>query len=92
MDTIGDGCCPVSEPCGRCVIEAVLSVDERGQVVLPKELRMRAGIGAGEKLAAIGWEKEGRICCIMLYPVKQLEEPVKAMVAPMFRDLLKGGE
>jgi len=31
-----------------------------GQMVLPKELRDRAGIKGGDKLALIGWEKEGR--------------------------------
>lgn len=83
-----DECPHGPESCGKCTIEAVVSVDDRGQLVLPKELRVRAGIGAGDKLAAIGWEKDGRICCIVLYPVKHLEEPVKAAVAPMFRDLI----
>jgi len=31
-----------------------------GQMVLPKDLRDRAGIKGGDKLAVIGWEKEGR--------------------------------
>lgn len=82
-----DSCCTVPSASGRCTIEAVLSVDERGQMVLPKELRIRAGIGAGDKLAAISWERDGKICCIMLYPVEQLAEPVKAIVAPMIKDL-----
>jgi antitoxin PrlF len=81
-------CCSVPQPGGRCTIEAVLSVDERGQMVLPKEMRIRAGIKAGDKLAAISWERDGKICCIMLYPAEQLDEPVKAVVAPMLRDLL----
>ncbi len=34
-------------------IEAVVSVDERGQMVLPKELRQRAGIGPGDKIALV---------------------------------------
>jgi antitoxin PrlF len=87
-DTNQDPCCTVPQPSGRCTIEAVLSVDERGQMVLPKEMRVRAGIKAGDKLAAISWERGGKICCIMLYPVGQLDEPVKAVVAPMIRDLM----
>jgi AbrB family looped-hinge helix DNA binding protein len=34
-------------------VEAVLSVDERGQMVLPKDVREKAGINTGSKLALI---------------------------------------
>ena len=44
-----------------CKVEAVVPVDERGQMVLPKDLRQRAGIGAGAKLAIMAWEREGEI-------------------------------
>jgi len=42
-------------------IEAIVSVDERGQMVLPKQTRARAGIRAGDKLALVGWRK-GTAC------------------------------
>ena len=42
-----------------CRVEALLGVDERGQMVLPKELRDRANIKAGDKLAVVSWEKDG---------------------------------
>jgi AbrB family looped-hinge helix DNA binding protein len=32
-------------------VESVLTIDERGQMVLPKDLRGRAGIKPGDKLA-----------------------------------------
>lgn len=46
---------------GSCKVDSLVSVDERGQMVLPKELRDKAGIKGkgGEKLAVITWEKEG---------------------------------
>lgn len=75
-------------PVHGCRVEAVLSVDERGQMVLPKDVREKARIRAGDKLALIGWEQDGKICCIMLYPVEQFSEPVKAVMAPMIKDLL----
>ena len=34
-------------------IESVISVDERGQMVLPKDLRERAGIQPGDKMALV---------------------------------------
>lgn len=42
---------------GCCKVESVVSVDHRGQMVLPKEIRDRAKIRAGDKLAIIGWRK-----------------------------------
>ena len=38
---------------GCCKVESLISVDERGQMVLPKDLRDKAGIKPGDKLAVI---------------------------------------
>ncbi len=61
-----DECCsmPSGETC--CKVEALVSVDERGQMVLPKELREKANIRPGDKLAVTSWEKDGKVCCITL--------------------------
>ncbi|MDI6718232.1 MAG: HgcAB-associated protein [Methanomicrobiales archaeon] len=88
MKETGESCCPVPGPLSRCTLEAILSVDERGQMVLPKELRARAGIAAGTKLAAVGWEKNGEVCCIMLLKVERLNESVKTVVGPMVNGVL----
>jgi len=57
-------------------------------MVLPKELRERAGIRAGDKLAVASWEKDGVICCITLTRAEELTEMVKAAVGPVMRDIL----
>lgn len=49
---------------------------------------MRAGINPGDKLAAVSWEKDGKVCCIMLISVDQLSEPVKTVVGPMLKETL----
>jgi antitoxin PrlF len=77
-----------SIPACRCSVEAILSIDERGQMVLPKDLRMRAGIGPGDKLAAVGLEREGRICCIVLIPAEQLAGPIRDVVGPLVKEVL----
>jgi AbrB family looped-hinge helix DNA binding protein len=62
---------------GRSVshqIEAIVSIDERGQMVLPKETRNRAGIRAGDKLALVGWRKGDRVCCLSLVKVEEMTE------------------
>ena len=77
------------ESCGpSCAyrVEAVLAVDERGQMVLPKEVREKAGIGSGDKLALISWERDGSICCLALMKVENLSDMVKGVLSPMMHD------
>lgn len=77
-----------SVPCGcspgsGCRIEGVLAVDERGQMVLPKDVRERAGIRTGDKLALISWEKNGSICCLALIKADSLSGVVKDLIGPL---------
>jgi AbrB family looped-hinge helix DNA binding protein len=71
-----------------CKVEAMVSVDERGQMVLPKELREKAGIRAGDKLAITSWEKDGTIYCISLTRAEDLTSMVKATLGPMMKEIL----
>ncbi len=66
-----------------CRVEAVLSIDERGQMVLPKDVREKAGIKSGDKLALIGWEKNGTVCCLALMKVENLSGIVKEVLGPL---------
>lgn len=70
-----------------CQVEAIVSVDEKGQMVLPKAVRERAGIRPGEKLALIGWQKEGQICCLGLIKAESLAEMVKHLLGPLMKDI-----
>ncbi|HYA33533.1 MAG TPA: HgcAB-associated protein [Candidatus Bathyarchaeia archaeon] len=70
-----------------CKVEAVVSVDERGQMVLPKELRERAHIRSGDKLAAVSCERHGEVCCISLIKVEELSATVKGFLGPIFSEL-----
>lgn len=72
-----------------CKVEALVSVDDRGQMVLPKELREKANIRAGDKLAVMSWEKDGRVCCISLTKVEELTDMVKAVLGPVMTEILK---
>ena len=72
-----------------CKVESIVSVDERGQMVLPKEIRERAKIGAGDKLDVISMEKDGKICCLSLIKVEKLESMVKSMLGPVMDEVLK---
>jgi AbrB family looped-hinge helix DNA binding protein len=61
-------------------IEAIITVDERGQMVLPKETRARAGINAGDKLALVSWSKNGRVCCLSLVRAEEMAETIGEML------------
>jgi len=73
---------------GCCAVEALVSVDDRGQMVLPKDLRKKAGIRAGDKLAVSTWEKDGKVCCISLIKVDHLDAMVRRILGPVVKDIL----
>jgi len=73
---------------GCCVVEAIVAVDERGQMVLPKELRDKAGIKAGDKLAVTSWKKDGEVCCITLMKAGNLGGMVRTMLGPVMKDIV----
>ena len=64
MEREPDSCCSADATC--CRVESIITIDERGQMVLPKEIRDKAHIRSGDKLAIVGWEEDGEICCISL--------------------------
>jgi len=72
-----------------CKVEAVASVDERGQMVLPKEIREKANIKPGDKLAVVVWEKAGKVCCINLIKVDEFAGMVKNLLSPMMEEMSK---
>ncbi len=84
---LGDYCSVIGE--GSCRVAALVSVDERGQMVLPKEIRQQAKINAGDKLALITWEKSGEIGCLFLIKAEEIGEIVKDFLSPMMTDLTK---
>lgn len=74
---------------GCCRVESIVTIDERGQMVLPKEIRERAGIRSGDKLAVLSMERDGKICCLSLIRVEKLEGMVKSMLGPVMNDVFK---
>jgi len=80
-------CCTGSAMGCGFQVEAVVSVDERGQMVLPKELRQKAGIGPGDKLALISFEKEGAVCCLSLVKTDAMAVMLKQLLGPMMEEL-----
>lgn len=72
-----------------CQVEAIVAVDERGQMVLPKEVREKAQIKAGDKLAIVIFEKDGKVCCVTLIKAENFGGMVKTLLSPMVEDIAK---
>lgn len=74
---------------GCCRVESIVTVDERGQMVLPKEVRERAKIRPGDKLAVISMENNGKTCCLSLIKAEELESMVKSILGPVMNDVFR---
>jgi AbrB family looped-hinge helix DNA binding protein len=83
-----ESCCDSAVDRTCCRVEALVSIDDRGQMVLPKELREKANIRPGDKLAVTSWEKDGNVCCISLTKAEDLTEMVRATLGPVMKDIV----
>ena len=83
-------CCTPKLSC--CSVDSVVQVDERGQMVLPKEVRDAANIKPGDKLAVVLMRKGGDVCCISLIKADELSGMVRGLLGPMMQDVLKEEE
>ena len=77
-------------PQNCCNVEAIIGVDERGQMVLPKDVREKTGIKAGDKLAVVIMKgDDGNTCCLSLVKVEAFRSMVKDMLGPVMEEVLK---
>ena len=78
-------CCPREE----LKVEAIVSVDDRGQMVLPKDIGEKLDLRAGEKLAVVTKERDGRVCCIYLFKTDELLNMVRDRLGPLLSDAVE---
>jgi AbrB family looped-hinge helix DNA binding protein len=72
-----------SSPKACCRIEALVSLDARGQILLPKEVREKAGLQPGDKLAVILCESADQISRITLVRADAFARTAREMLGPM---------
>jgi AbrB family looped-hinge helix DNA binding protein len=80
-------CCKGSDNLPCCQVESVISIDERGQMVLPKEIREKASIKAGDKLALVRWNNTNDIKFIALVKIEDLNKLVQQMLGPALKEI-----
>jgi AbrB family looped-hinge helix DNA binding protein len=74
---------PDGKPIGCCNVESFVSVDERGQMVLPKDVREKANIVAGDKLALVTCQSGEKVQVIALIKADNFAEMIKDFLGPM---------
>jgi len=74
-----------------CHIDAVVTMDSKGQIVVPKDIRERAKLKPDEKLALIGCEKDGEICCLVMVKTEKLGRSVSGVLGPLLKGVVDQG-
>ena len=80
-------CCEPKAGMSCCNVEAFVSIDERGQMVLPKDIREKAKINAGDKLAIVTCEVDGNVKIISLIRSEDFAEMVKDFMSPVMGEI-----
>jgi antitoxin PrlF len=57
-------------------IDAIVTVDLKGQILLPKNVREKTGFEPNEKIALLSLEKDGELCCLLMIKAEKLGEAV----------------
>ena len=56
-------------------------------MVLPKEIRDKAKIKAGDKLALVSWEKDGNVYCISIIKAEDFSRIVEGTLGPAMEEI-----
>ena len=67
-------------------------MDQKGQIVLPKDLREKANIKPNEKLAVVACETKGEVCCITLIKAERLVGALTKTLGPLLKPLTQKEE
>ena len=78
-------CCSTNEETASCQVDAIVSMDGRGQIILRKEVREKANMKTFDKFAVITCEMDGKVCCVALVKTDRFVETAKDILGPLFR-------
>jgi len=72
-----------------CRIDAIITMDIKGQIILPKDLREKANLRPNDKIAVVACEKDGEVCCIMMIKADKLVGAVTKTLGPLLKGVTK---
>ncbi|MFX1570586.1 MAG: HgcAB-associated protein HgcC [Promethearchaeota archaeon] len=82
-------CCPSTSDSECCKVEALVTVDKKGQILLPKDLREKENINEGDKFAIVNVAPGGRPCCLILMKSNMLEPMVQDALSPVLQIVVR---
>jgi len=81
----------VTDCCSTCCkVEAMVSVDERGQMVLPKDVREKIGIKPGDKLSLVSLSCGEALKCLALVRSEDLSKMAEEFLGPVLKEFPGG--
>jgi AbrB family looped-hinge helix DNA binding protein len=72
-----------------CKINAIITMDAKGQIVIPKDLREKADFKATDKIAVVAYEKEGKVCCIVMIKAERLAGAISKTLSPLLKGVIE---
>ena len=70
-------------------VEAIVTLDSKGQIVLPKDMREQAKLKTGDKLALMICEKDDEACCIVMVKAEGLGEAMSKAISPALKQVVR---
>ena len=92
QDNQNCACDPSTIDSQCCKVEALVTVDKKGQILLPKDLREKENIQEGDKFAIINVGTSGTPCCLILMKADILEPMVQNALGPVLKIVVRRGE
>jgi len=86
-----DGCDDLQLNSECCQVEALVTVDKKGQIQLPKDLRIKENINEGDKFALVNVKGKGDLCCLILMKSRMFDPLVKDALEPVMKIIIKDG-
>ncbi|MGQ9781927.1 MAG: HgcAB-associated protein HgcC [Nitrososphaeria archaeon] len=77
----------MSSEMGCCGVDAIVTVDSKGQLVLPKDLREKIKLKPNDKLAIISCGGNGA-CCLIMVKAENLGSSIKSFLKPILKGVL----
>ena len=74
---------------GECRIDAIITMDAKGQMVLPKDLREKANLKPNGKIAVVTCEKQGEVCCIIMIKAEKLANDLSKTLSPLLKGVIQ---
>ena len=89
QDNQNCACDPSTMNSQCCKVEALVTVDKKGQILLPKDLREKENIREGDKYAIINVAPGGKPCCLILMKSNILEPMVQDALSPVLKIVVR---